>query len=284
MSKLYIIGDSYSSAAEKDKDIDPRTWMCRLAESLGVEEIVNKSQRGTSQEWAWRQLHQLIPDMLPEDYLVVVLTHPARKWYHRDYPEISRYEYIWKFKEIGLKPWFEAAKLYTERLQDPVLDQDSVEQRLAWLSQMIQIRGLRKPQVLLGFQFQIGASRSFPSIHVSWGDLCTVSENESDQLAGKDYYSRLITYVDFRYNHLCLSNHLVLTDKLAEAFETDQRVDLGQGFLDDMLNDLALGDQEWCSYEIDPELLAEHRKASATDPGILAKIRQAQQAHFKTTT
>ena len=275
MTTLWILGDSFSSAKDADTPIDPRTWMKQLAPRLGVDRVANLSIRGVSQEYTWFRLHEILRDQVePDDYMVIALTHPARRWYHPKYPEISRYEHVWKFSEIGLKKHHEAAKLYVECIQRQDMDVVQVEERLTWLDSMTDRLGLRRPQVLVAFHQELGYSRTLEHIHISRGDLCSISEKERCFEKGFEHYHSLLTYVDFRYNHLCLSNHLVLTDLLVEAFDKDQPVDISSGpFLDNMLTDESIENAEWCQFEIDPDLLKEWRKKRDEDPDLLRKVR-----------
>lgn len=275
MSTLWLLGDSFSSAQDADTAIDPRTWMKQLAPRLGVERVANLSIRGVSQEYTWFRLHEILRDQVePDDYIVIALTHPARRWYHPKYPEISRYEHIWKFGEIGLKKHQEAAKLFVECIQRQDIDVIQVEERLTWLDSMTDRLGLRRPQVLVAFGQDLGYSRTLENICISEGDLCAISENERCFEKGFEHYHNLLTYIDFRYNHLCLSNHLVLTDLLVEAFEQDRPVNLkSDRFLTDMLTPESIQNREWCAHEIDPALLIEWEKKRAEDPDLLRKVR-----------
>jgi len=259
MARLWIVGDSFSSTVKEGKPLDPRTWMAQAADQWGLT-LTNLSIRGTSQSWAWHQLYSTImPKITPEDRLIVVLTHPARVWYHPKLPEITRYEFIQEFKKLKLPLYWQAADLYTRVLQRQDLDIETVSQRLAWLAYQTLTRGLKPPHVLVAFEQDMG-TQTYPELWISRGNMCQVSEGESLQPFDLADYQKMIAEVDCRYNHMLLSNHQQLVQQLIrDQGPVDFTPD--QPWIREQFTEDQLANQQWVKDEIDLETLRE-RNAS----------------------
>jgi hypothetical protein len=57
--------------------------------------------------------------------------------------------------------------------------------------------------------------------------------------------------LDGRYNHMCLSNHKILADKLVHSLLTDTTPDLTEGFVKGLIKDNALDDDDFVLKELD---------------------------------
>jgi hypothetical protein len=69
--------------------------------------------------------------------------------------------------------------------------------------------------------------------------------------------------IDIRHNHMCLSNHAILSDKLYNQIVNKEPLDLTFGFLTRLLKKEYYTDQEFCNRELDLSAL-EHRKKMLT--------------------
>jgi phosphate starvation-inducible protein PhoH len=57
--------------------------------------------------------------------------------------------------------------------------------------------------------------------------------------------------LDCRYNHMCLTNHRIMADKILEAFRTDTAPDLTEGFVRGLLKQNSLDDIDFVQRELD---------------------------------
>jgi len=69
--------------------------------------------------------------------------------------------------------------------------------------------------------------------------------------------------LDARYNHLCLSNHKILADKLTHSLITDTAPDLTEGFVKGLIKHNAMQDDDFVLKELDASTVVhnlEHRE------------------------
>jgi hypothetical protein len=259
MSKLYIVGDSFSSAEYKGRDQE-KTWWFRLAQKLQCKGFTNWSMIGSAQEYAWYMLLVQLDQITPDDYLLIVATHPSRRWWAISDPTLGKVELLKDAAHID-ENIAKTAELWERYVQTPQLDSAAVLQRLGWLSAVVQSRGLRKPLVIFGFDQLVPGYDEFKNIKYSKGSL-TEDVSNPEVLGGQDtnVYNKLMQGIDPRYNHLCLRNHEIMLEKTYNAFTTDQELDLTTGFELGILTNEAIKDAAFSEKELDL-LKVQHRGA-----------------------
>lgn len=254
MSKptLWVIGDSFS---QPRKEFDsPLIWTELAADRLGCE-LVNESFYGVSQDYCWLYLQIWIHEgrIHPEDYVVVVLTHPNRYWFIEKQPDLSNVHNTVDLDEYITREQQAAILGYVQHIQRPDLDSIQMISRLGWLAYSRVANNLRRPLVLKAFDFELFHSVDYRDINIAQGNLYDVQNREfvdpTDQTT-TDYFLG----ADPRYNHMCLDNHRILADKVVESLTKDCQLDLTQGFCEEILPPGKLDDLEFCHREFNPEL------------------------------
>lgn len=274
MSTLYVIGDSFSAIEMDNEGID-RVWPALVRDKLGVTNMINNSMIGASQDYTWFGLVDWRNHIKPDDYLIVTLTHPSRQWFVHDDPTLGKAEHIREKAHVhGYDPLLdktaEAAAQYIEFLQRPELDILHLENRLAWLAYQSRLLGWRKPLVLLGFKQKAPYAFEYSDVRFSKGDL-------SDDISHPEYkinvtpkdYNNFMLGEDPRFNHMCLSNHEILAEKIAQSFINDTELDLTDGsFKQEILNRTSVDDPDFIANELclrrtnrRKNVAPEHRKA-----------------------
>ena len=250
MSKLYIVGDSFSSAEPKGRDQE-KTWWYRLAQKLQCKGFMNWSMIGSAQEYAWYMLLVQLDQITPDDYLLIVATHPSRRWWAISDPTLGKVEFLKDAAHID-ENLAKTAELWQRYVQTPQLDSAAVLQRLGWLSAVVQSRGLRNPLVIFGFDQLVPGYDEFKNIKYSKGSL-TENIANLEILGGHvdDAYNKLIQGIDPRYNHMCLRNHEIMLEKTYNAFTTDQELDLTTGFELGILTNESINDPAFIEKELD---------------------------------
>jgi len=254
MSRLFVIGDSFSASPKKGDET--KNWCRLLAERLHQETgrditLINNSLVGTSQEWCWTHLQiWLNYEMTADDYLVICLTHPSRVWFLDHMPEMTNANIIdldrWVTKEEA-----KAIELYIRYIQRPMIDLMNVNNRLAYVAYQTQRRSLRKPLIIKCFDQDLDQAVEFPELLIAQGSLMSdVQYHEFDDPEA-ERENRFWRGIDCRYNHLCLSNHEILVQKLLDSFVSGQALDLQSGFHRALLKPGALDDIEFCQRELD---------------------------------
>ena len=261
MSKLYVIGDSYGAREIGYTNIDTAGptpdyqfgedvyWPKQLADQLGVDKLVNGSSIGTSQDFAWSFLHRWLDEITPDDYLIVILTEASRFWFLQQWPQSSRYDIAQQFTHLHGRAEVEAINLFTRHIQRPVIDLMKVENRLAWLAYQTYKNNWRKPIVVYAMEQGLDFVRPYPDLKFSKGNLSQVSIEEAGPISQKEY-NAILNLMDPRYNHLCMSNHKILVDKLYQCIVNDRELDLTSGFIQNILTHQSVADPEFQQREL----------------------------------
>jgi hypothetical protein len=249
MSRLYIFGDSFSVGTNVES---PKCWFNILATKLGNIEIINRSVYGGCQDWVWDQLHQLYNTITPDDYVVIVLTHPGRFWYIDEDPSISKVD---STLPSNINPELQCAiKNYFQYIQRPKLDTIWLENRLAWLAYSKHLKGWKKPLVILAFEQDFTIAKTYPDIKFSKGNLfehVSIAETGHSKLTMDDY-AEVLDEFDPRYNHMCLSNHVILGDKIYQNLINNIELNLTTGFKSKFVTKKLLSDNAFIEKELDP--------------------------------
>lgn len=240
MNKLWIVGDSYSSTEMFNHD---RVWTNQLAAKLG-HELKNMSVIGCSQDFLCQALLHFSKDISPDDQIIVVLTGSNRVWFFEDMPYVTHSDVKHMAETVGTSR-AKAAELYFRYIQRPQLDILHTTLRLAWLNHMTVTHGWKKPLVIVGFQQDTGRCE-YPDLMFSQGNL-TEHVSQQEQV---DPSAQLLIGHDPRYNHLCLKNHDVLTNKIYNTLVNNEPLDLTQGFHQHLLSEESLEDLEFAKNEL----------------------------------
>jgi len=274
MPRLYIVGDSFTAAEKQGRDQE-KTWWYRLAQKLECSGFMNWSMIGSAQEYAWYMLQVQLQDIQPDDYLLIVATHPARRWWVVDDPTLGKVEFLNDAKHIDPNI-SKTAALWERYVQRPQLDSIATLQRLGWLSAITHSRSWRPPLVIFGFNQMVPGYDEFKNIKFSKGSL---TENiATPEIPGghtNDAYNSLIQGVDPRYNHLCLRNHEVLLNKVYETFVNDAELDLTTGFDLGILTEQTLQDPKFIEKELDL-IKVEQRKSTIKTRNILSMFQMSK--------
>lgn len=282
MPTLHIFGDSftvpaevvtgrgqkglyYASPAESWNGGRPRarinTWINLVASELSLKhkdlDLVNYSQYGVAQDFTWDAINTNIDTIGVDDYVIIAVTHPNRFWYIREHPNLSNHHII------NLEQYIEreqawAIKLFMQYIQRPELDTLHQTNRMKSLAYEVLKRGLRRPLMLNCFATDISAVENIEELQWARGNLYSVQDLEftSEDMDSTQYFEG----VDCRYNHLCLTNHRIMADKVMAAFNTGETVDLNQGFVQGLLKENSLDDLEFCERELDADKMAIYRE------------------------
>lgn len=274
MPRLYIVGDSFTAAEKQGRDQE-KTWWFRLAQKLGCNGFTNFSMIGSAQEYAWYMLQVQLDQIQPDDYLLIVATHPARRWWVTDDPTLGKVEFLREASHID-DNIAKAASLWERYVQRPQLDSIATLQRIGWLSAIAEKRQWRKPLLIFGFDQMIPGYDEFDNIRFSKGSL---TENiATPEIPGghtNNAYNSLIQGTDPRYNHLCMRNHDTLLDKVYDTFVNDKELDLTTGFDLGILTAESLEDKEFIDRELDA-VKVEQRKTVIKTRNILSMFQMSK--------
>lgn len=256
---LWVIGDSFS---QPRIEIDtPKLWTELVADQLGCN-LVNDSYYGVSQDFCWMhlQLWSIQQKIQPEDYVIVVLTHPNRYWYLDEHPDLSNGHQLIDLDEHVGRAQAQAIKGYIQYIQRPSLDSIQQISRMGWLAWNTFSQNLRRPLVIKAFEFELHKTDKYSSLNVANGQLFDIQLNEYC-VADRERVTEYFYGADPRWNHMCLDNHKILADRVCDSFVNDSQLDLTQGFLTELLPLESIdNDLEFCQRELNPQLYEHYLK------------------------
>lgn len=259
-TRLWIFGDSWSALSPQT---DPeRVWTRQLSHRLSNSinhpvQLRNHSLIGCSQDWITLQFLENAHLMKENDYVIVILTSPQRYWFFKDKPDLTNWNII-DFDQWITADQAKAVEYYIKHIQRDEIDHLHTVNRLANIAYECAARGLRRPLIIKGFAQNLGSAEHYPDLNIARGFLTKVQGEEySHRDLLSDRYNKGLTNwfngFDCRYNHLCLTNHDILVDKLLSALVNDQKLDLEQDFKTDLIGEHWYENPELCSNELNPK-------------------------------
>jgi len=254
--RLCVIGDSFSVPPLPQDTSNPAVYTRLVQQALSRQhgtdiEIINNSIMGASQDWIWKHLQQWLEhDITSEDYIIIALTHPSRMWFVDRLPDLTNINISDLDKHVTREE-ASAIMMYVKHIQRPQLDLMNINNRFGYLGYQILKKSLRKPLVIKCFDQDLDQALNWNEFMLAQGVLMDhvqrLEFEESDINHGPDYWQG----IDCRYNHMCLTNHAVLAEKIVTAFNTDTAPDLTQGFVKNLLNSNSLDDADFVQRELD---------------------------------
>jgi hypothetical protein len=251
VSELYIIGDSF--AVMKQENINPNVWPILLSQRLGYN-LSNTSCSGASQDWLLNQLHQIRKQITPDDQLIITLSDCNRFWFFEDFPDVAEPRAT-ELGEIIGKDRAKAAEYYFRYIQRDSLSINHQISRLGLIAHLTTLYNWKPPIILLSFQEHVPEQELFPNLIFSKGALIYDVSNKELEVGTNDHI--FFKGIDVRHNHMCLSNHTILADKLYNQIVNNQPLDLTFGFIKDILKN-NYADLEFANKELSLDAL-EHR-------------------------
>ena len=253
-STLYVIGDSFS-VPPKAKDATV-TWPQQVArglkEQLGHDVVLeNVSLIGCAQDYCWDILQQLLEYRIREDdHIVIALTHPSRFWYLDNMPEMTNANII-DLDSFVTKDEALAIEYYIRYIQRPRLDLIHINNRMGYLAYQVLKKNLNRPIIMKCFSQDVDQASEWQEINWAKGILMDDVQQWEFEDIDADRDAKFWYGLDSRYNHMCLSNHKILADKLIHSLLTDTTPDLTEGFVKGLIKDNALRDDDFILKELD---------------------------------
>lgn len=235
MAKLFILGDSFSFPHKTTDKLWPAIVADELAKKSNSNiELVNHSLIGASQDYVWKTLQDILPQITPSDFLIIVLTSCDRFWYFEKKPEYSNMMTYANIAQATDDPALHTTLFnFITRLWRPALALQLQNHRLGYLSYYVLKKNLRRPLILKGFQYDHDHEKDFPELNFSQDCLARIQFEEFEKFNGDFGGADLLMdakywhHVDCRYNHMCLSNHSVLGKTVSQGLLNNSTVDLG---------------------------------------------------------
>lgn len=253
-STLYVIGDSFSvpPKAEDTTLTWPQQVASGLKEQLGHTVILeNISLMGSAQDYCWDVLQQLLEYRIKEDdHIIIALTHPSRFWYLDRMPEMTNANII-DLDSFVTKDEANAIEYYIRYIQRPRLDLIHINNRMGYLAYQTLKKKLNRPVIIKCFSQDVDQAETWPEINWAKGILMDDVQQWEFEDQDAAYTAEFWYGLDGRYNHMCLSNHKILADKLVHSLLTDTEPDLTEGFVKGLIKHNAINDDDFVLKELD---------------------------------
>lgn len=247
MPELYVIGDSFSYLHPDEESQNPRIWSVALAKKLKCG-LYNSSCAGSSQDWLIDSLYKFKNQITPDDYIVLVLTHPSRFWFFDEYPQLCN-PFIIDFDRDITSGQSEAVAAYYKHIQRDTFDQRHQTIRLGNIANLARVNGWRDPVIMFGFETNVLFKEDYPNLKFGNGFL--TQDPSVGELSAYKEVLNLFSGNDPRFNHLCLDNHDILVDKLYNTLVHGTKLDLTTGFIRDIITPNFLEDEQFCREQLD---------------------------------
>jgi hypothetical protein len=232
------------------------TWPQQVArglkEQLGHDVVLeNLSIMGCAQDYCWDVLQHLLEHRITEnDYIVIALTHPSRFWFLDRLPEMTNSNII-DLDSFVTKDEAKAIEYYIRYIQRVRLDLIHINNRMGYLAYQTLKKKLNRPIIMKCFGQDVDQAEQWQEINWAKGVLMDdVQQWEFEDITA-DLDAKFWYGLDGRYNHMCLSNHKILADKLVHSLLTDTALDLTEGFVKGLIKDNALKDDDFIFKELD---------------------------------
>lgn len=232
MAKLFVLGDSFSFPHKTTHKLWPVIAADQLSKKIGTKvDIVNHSLIGASQDYVWKTLADILPQITPDDFLIIILTSCDRFWYFEKRPEYSNMMTVENITQATDDPTLQNTLLtFITRVWRPSLALQLQSHRLGYLSYYVLKNNLRKPLIIKGFEYNYDTE--FPDLNFSQSSLARIQVEEFEKFNGDVIGADLLMddkywhHVDCRYNHMCLSNHAVLGKVVSEGLYNNSTISL----------------------------------------------------------
>ena len=226
--RLHIFGDSFSAIRQSNLDFpkDIPTWTEELAQLLSVTDANNHSGYGYSNEYIYKTLIDNLDQIKEDDFVLVQLTEPYRRWFIKNDPTLGNYYTLLKKKETD-KKLKNAIEQYIKYLHNKEADV------LIYQQTFFAIAFLLKNSVV-GTNFRI-----IPGFQEVPGVIGTMTQASSLEFPNPEEREKWYkTYkVDPRQNHLSVRNHKILAQKICKWFlEEGTTINLLEDFEKGFLN------------------------------------------------
>lgn len=262
VKRLWVFADSFG-VCDPNKD-SRRVWTRQLARRLSESiqepvELFNYSLIGCSQDWTVNSYMSFVDQMLPDDYVVIVMTSSARYWYFEDLPTLTNWNIIDLDEHVG-RERARAVELYLKHIQRPRLDHLQSVSRLALVAYETQNRGLRSPLIVRAFDDSFVPCDTWAHLNWAKGFLSEIqfAEYQDQEQVLATYEAQGSGYFkgyDCRYNHMCLSNHDILSERLAKQLIDGTVADLSTGYVSEIIGTNWWKDEDFMVRELNPTAL-----------------------------
>jgi hypothetical protein len=243
---LYVFGDSYAKYCANTS----WAWYNLLSQSLDTL-LVNFGFSGSGLEFTYHYFEKVRSQIKDNDKIVICITALQRRYFWQSKPHITNSAQLNHGKRKQLSQEEETAlKMYNIYLENEDNYCNNLINFLYNLDHLCLDKSVQI-QLLACFDHEAdflttNASR-FGKLKFSLGSLTTCSASEFNPELSRAVRLHFFGVTEYRANHLCKPNHIILADKIFRSFMNDEYVDLTYGFHRDIITTENLQNDTWRS-------------------------------------
>ena len=225
---LYVFGDSFV----EDYRFPDWTWAKSISKSLNID-YRNFAQGATSLDYTYGEFERQHGNFVPGDILIVGITNEDRFNFFPDRRYLST---LWAFDNHMHRYLPEektAVEYYLKYLDNPA---DKSRHLINFLHNVQDItvrKSLRTVVIqtmgLMDYTNSLLYADRFDKLYIATGTLHDISRSELANDLNYDI-SHDKNGVDMRHNHMCKSNHQILSNKIIKHLTDREPIDLTVGF------------------------------------------------------
>ena len=225
---LYFFGDSFV----QNRAFPYWAWTKSIGKTLGIE-YKNLAQGATSLEYTYGEFELHHQKFVPGDILIVGITNEDR---FNFFPDRQRLSTLWAFDakmHRYLPEEKTAVEYYLKYLYNPANQSRHLINFLHNVQDVTKRKSLRTIIIqtlgLSNYTNSLLYPGRFDKLYIATGTLHSISMSELAVGQNSDI-SHDKNGIDMRYNHLCKSNHDILSGKILKHLTDNDPIDLTVGF------------------------------------------------------
>ena len=238
---LWCFGDSYITSKNNN-------WTSEIATYLECDEK-NFGICGSSLEFMYSMFDQATFD--DNDYVIIVLTEINRRYFFPQYPDVSTPtlpdSVLSKVSRLERK----AMNQYFIHLNNDSVHKANLKNFLYHVQYVTERKNLTTIVFNCFSDYEFINNTNYPNLVLVPGTLFSISAGE---IENSPWFYQKFGNMDIRANHLCLTNHRILADKVINYYKTQTPIVL-DGFVTDIITDNNYRDLIFQEAELSLEIL-----------------------------
>ena len=209
---LWCFGDSFIAPPPYEAD---SYWISMIADELDIKDVQNKGISGSSLTYTYMAYDRA--NIQTDDYVIIALTNLQRQYFFLDRPEISEPNKRYKFPpKVTCAMDFYFSFLYHDETQQVQL--------VNFLHRLQHDTEKKNLKVILFNAFdttEFISNLFLPNLYIVSNNFLDIAVNEVE-IDYNNFIKQFHFIPDPRLNHLCLSNHKILANKVIDYLINNQ--------------------------------------------------------------
>jgi hypothetical protein len=251
---VWVFGDSFAEHYPGLKE----QWMQRVTNELKTD-IVSFGLSASSVEYTYQKFNLIRNKIKENDVVIVALTSYQRRWFFKYYPGdlVKIYnpggfdDYKEYLKAPSGNPKEEEALIaYADNLNHKELQEIYLLNflyNLDYITKKLNLHTIVLINLYDINQLMKDKKDLFSKIHFSENMMLDIYLKEFTK---EHIINNALATMDPRVNHMIKSNHIILANKILDNIKNNTPIDLGAGFVENVINEKTLEHQQFINDEL----------------------------------